>query len=518
MKYVSVQEVIAIEKEADASGHSYASMMEHAGRGLAEVIHEAYGYREGKSALALVGSGNNGGDALVALDYLASWDWEVTAFVLRARKEDDALVKRVVQAGGSVLAWEEGWSAGDVEDLFCGRDVVIDGVLGTGIHLPVRGELGNRLDVVRGTLEGMEKRPAVVAVDCPSGVDTDSGQVDPVCIPADVTVTMAAVKQGLLKFPAFRFLGDLRVVEIGLPEGLDSYDSIQREVVDGDWVKRVLPDRPLNSHKGTFGTALIVAGSQPYPGAAALCARGAYRVGTGLVTVALPDLLHPALAGALTEPTWIPLPHQGGYLNEKAADVLMEKMGRESAVLLGPGFGQLDSTAGFLRRFLEMDQLPPLVVDADGLKLLTRISGWQEKLPSLSVLTPHPGEMAVISGWSVKEIQDDRVGCAERFAAEWGHVVVLKGAHTVIASPGGETKILPLATSALASAGTGDVLAGVIVGLIAQGTMPFQAAAAGAWLHAQAGITAADRLGNEASVMAGDVAHSLVDVLSWWGK
>ncbi len=518
MKYVSVEEMIAIEKESHASGHTYARMMEHAGKGLAEVIHEEYGYGEEKSALALVGSGNNGGDALVALDYLASWEWEVTALILRAREEEDPLVKRVLQAGGSVQSWEEGWNAEDGQDLLPGRTVVIDGVLGTGIRLPVRGELGDRLDRVRRRLEGMEQRPAVVAVDCPSGVDTDTGQVDPVCIPADITVTMAAVKQGLLKFPAFGVLGDLRLVGIGLPEGLGSYESIQREVVGAEWVKGVLPDRPLNSHKGTFGTALIVAGSQPFTGAAALCARGAYRVGTGLVAMALPDLLHPALAGQLMETTWIPLPHEGGFLNEKAAKALREEMGRETAVLLGPGFGRKECTLAFLRRFLEADQLPPLVLDADGLKLLTRVPGWQEKLPSPAVLTPHPGEMAVMSGLTTAEIQEDRVGCAERFAAEWGHIVVLKGAHTVVASPQEGTKILPLATSALASAGTGDVLAGVIVGLMAQGIAPFQAAAAGAWLHAQAGMAAADRLGNEASVLAGDVAHSLVDVLGWWDK
>ena len=515
MKYVSVEEMIAIEEEADASGHTYARMMEHAGKGLAEVIHGEYGAREEASVLALVGSGNNGGDALVALDYLAGWGWKVTALILRAREEDDPLVARVRKAGGKIKEWQEDWNAGDVRDLLSANDVLVDGVLGTGIHLPVRGELGDRMALLRHTLEDLEPRPAVVAVDCPSGVDTDSGQVDKVCIPADITVTMAAVKQGLLKFPAFRVLGDLRLVDIGLPDGLGAYESIRREVVGRSWVKEVLPDRPLNSHKGTFGTALIVAGSRPFTGAAVLCGRGAYRAGAGLVTLAVPEPLHAILAGNLAECTWLPLPHEDGFISRKALDVILNNLDGVSSLVVGPGFGTMETTGTLLIYLLQQNKLPPVVIDADGLKLLSEEGDWAERIAAPAVLTPHPGEMSVMTGLSTHEIQSDRVNIAEDYARQWGHVVVLKGAHTVIASPRGETKILPLATSALASAGTGDVLAGVIAGLMAQGMPPFQAAAAGAWLHAQAGIAAADRLGNPASVMAGDVVHSLVDVFNW---
>jgi len=342
--------------------------------------------------------------------------------------------------------------------------------------------------------------------------------VDPVTIPAEITVTMAAFKQGLLAFPAFEYVGDLRLVGIGLPEGIEAYQSIQREVVAADWVKENLPARPLNSHKGTFGTALIIAGSMLYSGAAALASQGAYRIGAGLVSLAVPQPLHSGLVGVLPETTWIPLPHQDGFISTPAADVIQGHLQRADALLLGPGFGTEETTQDFIDRLLALDPLPPLVIDADGLKLLTRLQDWSGRTPSPAVLTPHPGEMSVMSGLSTEAIQRDRVGTAERFAAEWGHVVVLKGAHTVIASPGGETKIIPLASSALATAGTGDVLAGVIVGLIAQGMDPFRAAAAGAWIHAQAGMAAAARLGSEAAVMAGDVADSLVDVLGWWEK
>ncbi|MFO8036151.1 MAG: NAD(P)H-hydrate dehydratase [Anaerolineales bacterium] len=515
MKYVSVEEIVQIEKESDAKGHTYPEMMEHAGRGLAEVVHKTYGDLDPRRVVALVGSGNNGGDALVALDYLSSWGWQVTALIVHGREEGDPLVERVRDAGGRVVDWDEIEEKALIRKELSVHEVLLDGVLGTGIRLPVRGELGERLDFTRRTLKEMADPPHVVAVDCPSGVETDTGEVDPVCIPAEVTVTMAAVKQGLLKFPAFRFLGDLRVVDIGLPEGLASYQAVQREVVGFEWVKAVLPERPLDSHKGTFGTAFIVGGSVHYTGAVVLSALGAYRVGAGLVTLAVPQPLHAVLAGALPETTWLPLPHQDGFISKQALDTLLGHLDRAEALLIGPGFGLQASTSEFLTYLLSSDPLPPMVLDADGLKLLSNIGNWPGQLPSPSVLTPHPGEMSVMTGLGIDQIQADRVGVAERFAREWGHVVVLKGAHTVIASPEGETKILPIATPALASAGTGDVLAGVIVGLIAEGMDPFQAASAGAWIHGQAGLTAADRLGNTASVLAGDVADSLVDVLSW---
>jgi NAD(P)H-hydrate epimerase len=229
-----------------------------------------------------------------------------------------------------------------------------------------------------------------------------------------------------------------------------------------------------------------------------------------------------------------------GVIAASAADVLARNLDRATALLLGPGFGLEDSTRAFLESLLkggvsarksagrigfvrEADSteekkstsLPPLVIDADGLKLLAKIDGWSKLLPALSVLTPHPGEMAVLTGLDKTAIQQDRLGTAQQYSAKWGHVVVLKGAFTVIAAPDGRVSIIPVATSALARAGTGDVLAGLIVGLRAQGVEAYEAAVAGAWIHGQAGIGAADRLGNTASVMAGDVLDAIPDVL--WG-
>jgi NAD(P)H-hydrate epimerase len=302
-------------------------------------------------------------------------------------------------------------------------------------------------------------------------------------------------------------------------------------------VRQLLPERPPEAHKGTFGTALVVAGSVNYTGAALLAGKAAYRVGAGLVTLAVPESLQAALAGHFPEATWLPLPEEMGVIAGEAAQVVWDNLERPTALLIGPGFGLEEPTRRVLARLLdrtapphrsqigfirtergadtqELLQLPPLVIDADGLKLLAKLPDWAEKLPGVAVLTPHPGEMAILSGLEVAEIQADRLGVAERFAGQWDHVVVLKGAYTVIASPDGRSRVIPVATAALARAGTGDVLAGLIAGLRAQGVEAYEAASAGCWIHAQCGLVAKRKTGSTASVLAGDVLEAVSPVMA----
>jgi len=519
MKYVSVSEMQAIERQANASGLSYEHMMENAGRGLAEVVLEEYGYLAEDGALGLVGSGNNGGDTLVALAYLAKEGWKASAAIVRPRPVDDPLVARLLAAGGQVALLDEQFDPERLGRLLEEHGLLLDGVLGTGAHLPLKAEAAQALEFTRRKLEAMEDPPAVVAVDCPSGVDCDSGEAAPECIPAELTVTMAAVKQGLLKFPAYKLVGDLQVVGIGLAQdgqALPAWESARCFLPDLEWVGEALPERPLDAHKGTFGTALVVAGSANYTGAAWLAGQAAYRIGAGLVTLAVPAPLHAALAGQFPEATWVLLPHIDGFIAAGASLLLQTHLKRATALLVGPGFGLEDTTAEFLARLLGADGtfLPPMVVDADGLKLLRRLPDWARRLPSPAVLTPHPGEMSVLTGLPREAIQADRLEVARRYSQEWGHVVVLKGAFTLIAAPDGEAAIIPVATPALARAGTGDVLAGLISGLRAQGVEAFEAAVAGAWIHAYAGLQAVEEVGNPASVLAGDVLRSAISVIS----
>ena len=533
MKLVTVQEMRAIEQEADAVGWSYSQMMERAGHGLAEVVQSFYGYADERIGVALVGAGNNGGDALVALTVLMEWGWRGWAYLVRSRDEDP-LLQRFLAAGGETASLKDDPDFERLGSWLRGATVLLDGVLGTGFKLPLKPEVAK---VLRFARDG-DCLPPVVAVDCPSGVDCDSGLTAEEAIPAEVTVCMAAVKEGLVKFPAFKLVGDLQVVDIGLPEGLSSWEAVRREVVGDARVREILRPRPSDSHKGTFGSAVLVAGSLNYTGAALLAGRACLRVGTGLVTLAVPAPLHTALAGHIPEATWILLPHQQGAISADAAGVLGKALERTTALLVGPGLGLESCTADFLRRLLSgsagsgptpigfpfvaqaapssevSPSLPGMLVDADGLKLLARIPNWHERLPKWSILTPHPGEMSILCGLTREEIQFRRSEVALEFAARWGHVVVLKGAFTVVAAPDGRLGLIPAATSALAHAGTGDVLAGMITGLRAQGIEPFEAALAGSWMHAQAGLTALEHLGHEAAVLAGDVAAAIPEVLA----
>ena len=359
MKYVSVAEMIAIEKEADASGHTYAQMMEHAGRGLADEVRNAYSLFTKRTVLGLVGSGNNGGDTLVAFCYLQEWGWQTTAYIVRPRPEDDPLVDRFLKAGGTLLKIESDPGYQKLISALESHSVLLDGILGTGIRLPLRSPIADVLDLVRCRLLEMENPPPVVAVDCPSGVDCDSGEAASQCLSAEITVTMAAFKQGLLKFPAFKLIGNLRLVGIGLPEGLPAYGSIRREVIDIDWVRQVIPQRPLNSHKGTFGTVLVVGGSKNYSGAVLLAGEAAFRCGAGWVTLAVPEPLHAALAGSFVEATWLLLPHKDGFIAAEGAEILGANLGKPTALLIGPGFGLQETSRDFIAQLIKNEPESP---------------------------------------------------------------------------------------------------------------------------------------------------------------
>ncbi len=540
MKLVSVAQMHAIEEEANAGGLSYDTMMQNAGQALAQVILEEF--KDDVHvlyAVGLVGPGNNGGDTLIALAALVESGWSASAYIVGSRPAKDPLVKKLQEKNIQVTLSSQDTNLETLDELVSQADVLIDGILGTGVKLPLKSEITKFLE----HLAGVKDLPPVVAVDCPSGVDCDSGACAPNVIPAALTVCMAAVKQGLLRFPAFEKVGQLQVVSIGLTEALKSWAEVKHEVVTQAGTAAMLPARPLSAHKGTFGTALIAAGSINYTGAAYLAAKAAYRIGAGLVRLAVPGPLHLALAGQLPEVTWLILPHETGVISEAAADILLKHLDKADSLLIGPGLGLEETTGNFVKRLLsgkmaktargalgfiprgegkpggkqkaaDENKLPALVIDADGLKLLAKLDQWPSLLPALSILTPHPGEMAVLTGLKVEEIQADRLAIAVRFAEEWNQVVVLKGALTVIAAPGQGARVIPVATPSLARAGTGDVLSGIIVGLLAQGVAPFQAAAAGAWIHAHAGLEAESFLDAPASVLASDVLESIPAVLS----
>lgn len=497
MKLVSVSQMIALEKQADTGGLSYAQMMQNAGIGLAKIVHNLGQEKGWNKVVGLVGTGNNGGDTLVALTWLAQNGWETSAYLIK-RNEDD-LTKKYIQANGKVIRHE---SDSFPLAIFQEADVTIDGLLGTGIKLPLRLDAAE----VLGKIKNLNPK-FVIAVDCPSGVDCDSGGCAEETLQANLTVTMAAVKQGLLKLPAFEKMGDLQLVEIGLPD--EMVNEIKIDVADDEMIAATLPKRTLASHKGTFGTAFVIAGSTSYTGAALLAGTAAYRVGAGLVTMAVVEKLHSALAAYLPEAIWVLLPNEDGFISESASEVVLKNLNRATSILVGPGLGNKETTKRFVEKLLPSIKIP-MVIDADGLRLAS------DSLSQIkhTVLTPHVGEMSALTGLSKEEIQSNREEVAQKYARDWNCIVVLKGAFTVVASPDERMTIIPVATPALARAGTGDVLAGLITGLLAQKLHPYEAAVSGAYIHAKAGLLASSTLGTTASVLASDVVNAVPQVIA----
>ena len=544
MKIVNVEQMRRVEAASDAAGHSYVAMMEQAGRAVAEAI-AARREVQSRQVLVLVGPGNNGGDGLVAARYLAEAGACVVCYLLKPRDPAEDENFRLVQEQGLdvVLAGEdEEWRS--LQRLVPEADVVVDALLGTGTRLPLRGTLAEMLGQVGQSLAVRRQIPRelfislvatstpvghdwpfLVAVDGPSGLDYDSGALDEVAVPADLTVTFAYPKPGHFLFPGAGVLGELVVADIGTDPALAP--DVSLEVVTPEMVRGWFPLRPSDAHKGTFGRALIVAGSVNYTGAAYLAGAAATRAGAGLVTLALPATIHIAVAARLAEATYLLLPHALGVIAAGATRLLAERLGGYDALLVGPGLGRERETTAFIEALLggvregghlgfvgagestaPPPVLPPLVVDADGLNTLAEMEDWPKRLPPESILTPHPGEMARLMGCTTGNVQADRVMVAQSQAAIWGQVVVLKGAHTVVAAPDGRTAIEPFVNPGLATAGTGDVLAGAIVALRAQGLGAFEAAAAGAYLHGLAGELARMEVG-EAGMVAGDVLACL---------
>jgi len=541
-KVFTVAEMVAAEKAADAAGHSYARMMETAGQRVTEAIMQRHDVAD-RQVLVLVGPGNNGGDGLVAGRYLAEAGAMVAFYLLKPRdSQQDENMARVEEMGLELLQADFDQRYRVLRHRLRITDFLIDALLGTGASRPITGQLAALLEQVGAGLAELKAaaetkptlislsapptapddspadrraRPVVVAVDCPSGMNCDTGELDPLTPRADLTVTFAGPKRGHFKLPGATTCGELVVADIDIDPQLPAVAGVALEVATAETAHTLLPSRPPDGHKGTFGTALIAAGSVRYWGAPALAARGAFRSGAGLVTLAVPQRLRPALAGQFPEATYPPVTDTDA-LGVATANLILSNLKSYGALLVGPGLGEagsfLTALLDGLRQPAEGVTAPPLVLDADGLNLLAVLPEWPGRLPPNSILTPHPGEMARLVGRSLSALRDeDRVELARDCARQWGQVVVLKGAYTIIAAPDGRATLLPFANPLLAVGGSGDVLAGIIVGLLAQGVAPYPAAVLGGYLHGAAGQLARDYWG-DAGLLASELADWVTHV------
>jgi ADP-dependent NAD(P)H-hydrate dehydratase / NAD(P)H-hydrate epimerase len=517
LKLVSVGEMQAIEQAADAAGHSYAEMMELAGKAVAATLLQHYGALR-PTTTVLVGPGNNGGDGLVCARYLHQAGLPVRVYLWK-RATDPAQdyeqhLAKVVALGVPVVHADEDATFDRLRQWLAESTVLVDALLGTGANRPIGGQLADLLQSIQST---RSQRPHldVVAVDCASGLNCDTGAVDPNTVPATLTVTFAYAKYGHYQFPGVEVTGHLEVVDIGVYPY--SGAELRTFLLQPEVVRSWLPPRPRVSHKGSFGKVMAVVGSARYPGAAYLSCAAAGRVGAGLVTGAVAKPVWSIMAGRLAEPTWLPLPEgeasEEGAIDQRAAPVVREALPGYDALLLGCGLGQAPTTGRFVFDLLTGAQLSPTVIDADGLNLLAQRPGWPSLLPQQTILTPHAAELGRLCQLPLETVLRERWSLARQQAVEWQAVVLAKGPYTVIADPAGWLAVLPVATPALATAGTGDVLAGAIAGLLAQGVAPFAAASLGAWLQGAAGLACEREIG-PAGVVAGDLLLRLPVVMN----
>jgi NAD(P)H-hydrate epimerase len=512
VKVVTAEEMANLDRLASTDyGIPSLLLMENAGLRVLEVVREHFGGRlEGRRVVIFAGRGNNGGDGLVVARHLLNAGAEVKVFLL-ARPEEmrgDAAVNLGIyqRMGGKLypLLDEKDLQRVDVALLYA--EMAVDAIYGTGFRGAALGLPGEVIKMLAAT------RIPVVAVDLPSGLEANTGRVNGPCVRATYTVTFALPKLGLCLYPGADYVGKLIVADIGIPQVLVKAQPLARELVTWEWcVQKLAPRRPWG-HKGDYGHVLVVGGSTGLTGAVVMAAQGALRSGAGLVTAAVPAGLHSILEEKTLEVMTLPLPATAdNALEAEALSVIEEFARRCQAVALGPGIGRHPSSQAVVRQYLGRSRCP-LVIDADGLNALAGHTNLLREAKAPVVLTPHPGEMARLLGTSTSKVQEDRLGVAEHAAREWGVTVVLKGARTVVASPQGNTYLIPTGNPGMATGGSGDVLTGVIAGLLAQGMSPEEAAAVGAYVHGAAGDAAAQELGHRALV-AGDLLAYLPKVL-----
>ncbi|WP_201366439.1 NAD(P)H-hydrate dehydratase, partial [Dictyobacter formicarum] len=506
MHIVTISEMRELEARAEKEyGLTSEILMNNAGKSAAELFEANLlptQKLKGLKVLFLIGPGNNGGDGLVMTNHLEKegalislYYWKEHKLVVQGARRADEVVDEALT------------------EQIQRSDYIIDALLGTGRSRPLPDDMRTLLARVKDE-RARRTNLRLVAIDLPTGLNADTGEVDPGTIPMDITITLACPKQGFFFFPGRDYIGDLEVGDIGLPADLES--QLQTEMLTGQQVHKLLPERPLNSNKGTFGKVMLLCGSLPYPGSAYLASSAAARVGAGLITLAVTEKMLPFYASSFHEATFAILPEEDAESYERAK-ALIDKLDGYKALLIGPGLGQSSNTREVILQILEHlrslpdEKRPHLVIDADGLNNLSALERWWTLLPKDTVITPHPGEMGRLSkGIKVSGGNIDRLELARTKAKEWQVNLVLKGSCTILVNPTGRTRINWWGNPALATAGTGDVLAGMISGFLAQGVQPFDAASAAVYLHTAAADLVTENMHiGRAGLLASDLLPSI---------
>ncbi|NLV16514.1 MAG: NAD(P)H-hydrate dehydratase [Syntrophomonadaceae bacterium] len=511
MKIVSAQEMRDIDRRTTQDyGIASLILMENAGARVVEVANTFLENRSYPLVVIAAGKGNNGGDGLVAARHLINSGVRVEVF-LSGKPEEmspdcrvnyEILMKMRVPI--YLLPAEEAIHRLSISALTA--DLIIDALYGISFH--------GRLEEDDARVVAILNRSGkpIVSVDIPSGVEADSGRVVGEAVRAAWTVTLALPKMGILIEPGRSYAGRVTVADISIPSMLLSDSALQHNLLTEEMVTGFFPPRPHESHKGTFGHTVVIGGSTGMTGAVALASAAALKVGAGLVTAAVPESLAPIIEGALAEVMTIPLPeNRYKSIAQESFPVIETLLERASVCAVGPGLSRYAEAGSIVRFILERSGVP-IVIDADGLNALCEDNSILEKRQVPIVLTPHPGEMARLLGKTIEYVQSNRLKVAREAAMEWGVTIVLKGANTVVADPGGELYLNVTGNPGMATAGSGDVLTGVISGLISQGLRPNVAASIGVYLHGKAGNLVKERNG-ERGLVAGDMVRILAEVI-----
>lgn len=515
MKVVTAEEMREIDRKTIASGVPSIELMENAGRAVAKAIKSRFAPLRGKRISIFCGKGNNGGDGLVVARLLAKEKAKIRVFLL-AKKEElkkdpkinlKKALKQKIEVIETVTFRRLERFKGEIKR----SNLIVDAILGTGIKGAPKGLEAKAIRFIN-TL----KKP-IVSVDIPSGVEGSTGRVSGEAIRADFTITFGLPKIGLVIYPGAEYVGWLEVADIGIPKRFLRDKKIKVNLITKEEISSYLKPRKPDTHKGTYGHLLVIAGSVGMTGAATLTSQaaslcfGALRSGVGLVTLGIPEGLNEIMEVKLTEGMTLPLPEtKKKTLSLKAEKKIIEFSKRADALALGPGLSTNEETKQLVRNLIKKISFS-MVIDADALNALVghlSILRPATRDPRPAIITPHPGEMARLIGKKAKEIQENRIKVARNFAKRYKVIVVLKGARTVISDPEGNVYINPTGNPGMASAGVGDVLTGMIGSSLTQRREPLEAAKTGVYLHGLAGDLAAQERGEE-SLVASDLLEKL---------
>ncbi len=477
-------------------------LMENAAIGVYQVIKREYYLLGNEKILVVCGTGNNGGDGFAVARHLFLNGFDVTTIFLNPKNAEprgDALINYNIlrEVGAPVINVIEDQQVEDNKHLFA-SDYIIDAIFGTGLKAEVGGIYRRAIDRINAS------KATVVAVDIPSGIEGATGRIMEAAVKASATVTFGYPKRGHLLYPGREYAGSLHVVPISLPADSAKAVGVKAFTLDDEEVASMLKDRPSNGHKGTFGHVAVMAGSTGLTGAACLTSLGALRAGAGLVTLGVPASLNPIFENKLTEVMTLPLYDEGtGYFHPDCMDQVYEFLKGKDVLALGPGISKNSGIFKIIRNIISDIDIS-IVLDADALNNISKDIDILKSRKGPTVITPHPGEMSRLTGLEVSNILKDPVAVASDFARRFNVIVLLKGAASVAADPGGRIYINRTGNSGMGTGGTGDVLTGIIASLIAQGYHPFNATVLGSYIHGRTGDFVAKELG-KVSLIAGDL-------------